>query len=201
MGLETSLARLTDCTVAELRDGDLEGGGGFGSDGQMRQVGGVVTELARRYTKKGDLMATFVLEDLNASIEVFVFPKSMADYGALLDDDAIVVLKGRVDLRDDRLKLVCMEIQRPELSADGNSDLRISLPVNSLTDRTVEDLKRLLIEHPGDAAVLLHIGEKVLRLPPEFNVDSRRGLVGELRVLLGPNAIQTCMEADGRAPV
>jgi DNA polymerase-3 subunit alpha len=200
MGLETSLARLTDCTVAELRDGDLEGGGGFGGDGQMRQVGGVVTELARRYTKKGDLMATFVLEDLNASIEVFVFPKSMADYGALLDDDAIVVLKGRVDLRDDRLKLVCMEIQRPELSADGNSDLRISLPVNSLTDRTVEDLKRLLVEHPGEAAVLLHIGEKVLRLPPEFNVDSRRGLVGELRVLLGPNAIQTCTAADGRSP-
>jgi DNA polymerase-3 subunit alpha len=202
MGLEASLARLTDCTVAELRDGDLEGaGGGFGGDGQVRQVGGVITELARRYTKKGDLMATFVLEDLNASIEVFVFPKAMADYGALLDDDAIVVLKGRADLRDDRLKLVCMEVQRPELAADGNSDLRISLPVNSLTDRTVEDLKRLLTEHPGDAAVLLHIGEKVLRLPPEFNVDSRRGLVGELRVLLGPNAIQTCTAADGRAPV
>ena len=58
-------------------------------------------------------MATFVLEDLNASIEVFVFPKAMADYGALLDDDAIVVLKGRVDMRDDRLKVVCMEVQPP----------------------------------------------------------------------------------------
>ena len=76
-------------------------------------------------------MATFVLEDLNASIEVFVFPKTMAEYGALLDDDAIVVLKGRVDLRDDRLKLVCMEVQRPELAADGTSDLRISLPLNT----------------------------------------------------------------------
>ena len=194
MGMEGSLARLTDCTLAELRDADPDpsGGaaGGFGGEGQVRLVGGVVTELKRRYTKKGDLMATFVLEDLNASIEVFVFPKSMADYGALLDDDAIVVLKGRVDLRDDRLKLVCMEVQRPELAVDGNSDLRISLPLNSLTDRKVEGLKRLLSEHPGDSPVFLHVGEKVLRLPSEFNVDSRRGLVGELRVLLGPNAIQ-----------
>jgi len=33
------------------------------------------------------------------------------------------------------------------------------------------------------------VGETVLRLPTEFRVDSRRGLVGELRVLLGPNAI------------
>jgi DNA polymerase-3 subunit alpha len=194
MGMEGSLARLTDCTLAELRDADPDptggAGGGFGGEGQVRLVGGVVTELKRRYTKKGDLMATFVLEDLNASIEVFVFPKSMADYGALLDDDAIVVLKGRVDLRDDRLKLVCMEVQRPELAVDGNTDLRISLPLNSLTDRLVDGLKRLLSEHPGDSPVFLHVGDKVLRLPSEFNVDSRRGLVGELRVLLGPNAIQ-----------
>ncbi|MBF6556076.1 MAG: DNA polymerase III subunit alpha [Acidimicrobiales bacterium] len=195
MGLEGSLARLTDCTLADLRDIDPEASVGLpagvpGGEGQVRMVGGVVTELARRYTKKGDLMATFVLEDLNASIEVFVFPKSMSDYGALLDDDAIVVLKGRVDLRDDRLKLVCMEIQRPELSVDGSTDLRISLPLNALTDRLVDGLKRLLREHPGDSPVFLHVGEKVLRLPSEFNVDSRRGLVGELRVLLGPHAIQ-----------
>jgi DNA polymerase-3 subunit alpha len=199
MGLEGSLARLTDCTLAELRDSDFDpaggppvgGGGGYGGEGQVRMVGGVITELARRYTKKGDLMATFVLEDLNASIEVFVFPKSMSDYGALLDDDAIVVLKGRVDLRDDRLKLVCMEVQRPELAIDGCSDLRIALPLNTLTDRNVDGLKRLLREHPGSSPVFLHVGEKVLRLPAEFNVDSRRGLIGELRVLLGPNVIRS----------
>ncbi len=125
MGLEGALARLTDCPLAELRDIDTEspaglsGQGGPGGEGQVRLVGGVVTELTRRYTKKGDLMGTFVLEDLNASIEVFVFPKCMADYGALLDDDAVVVIKGRVDLRDDRLKLVCMEVQRPELAVEG----------------------------------------------------------------------------------
>jgi DNA polymerase-3 subunit alpha len=195
MGLEGSLSRLTDCTLAELRDLDADpaggAGGGYSGEGQVRLVGGVVTELKRRYTKKGDLMATFVLEDLNASIEVFVFPKSMADYGALLDDDAVVVLKGRVDMRDDRLKLVCMEVQRPVLAVDGNADLRISLPLHRLTDTLVDGLKRLLREHPGDSPVFLHVGEKVLRLPADFNVDSRRGLVGELRVLLGPDAIQS----------
>ncbi len=193
MGHEGSLSRLVDCTLAELRDVDLEAPvvpGGFGGEGQVRLVGGVVTDVSRRYTKKGELMATFVLEDLEASVEVFVFPKTMAEYGALLDDDAIVVLKARVDLRDDRLKLVCMEVQRPELAADGIGDLRITLPVNALTDRKVDGLKRLLTEHPGDSPVFLHVGDKVIRLPSEFNVDSRRGLVGELRVLLGPNAIQ-----------
>ena len=196
MGLEGSLARLTECTLADLldHDPDLSGSAGYdggGGGGAVRVVGGVVTDLARKYTKKGDLMATFVLEDLNASIEAFVFPKTMAECGALLDDDAIVVMKARLDMRDDRLKLVCMDISRPELVADGSRDVRISLPPSSLTDRTVHDLKRLLTEHPGHSPVLLDLGKKVLRLPSEFNVDSSRGLMGELRVLLGPNAIQT----------
>ena len=193
MGHEGSLSRLVDCTLAELRDVDFEspaGPGGLGNEGQVRMVGGVVTDLSRRYTKKGELMATFVLEDLEASVEVFVFPRTMAEYGALLDDDSIVVLKSRVDLRDDRLKLVCMEVQRPELAPDGIGELRITLPVHALTDRKVDGLKRLLTEHPGGSPVYLHVGDKVIRLPSEFNVDSRRGLVGELRVLLGQNAIQ-----------
>ena len=133
---------------------------GYGNEGQIRMVGGVVTELTRRYTKKGDLMANFVLEDLQATMDVFVFPKTMAEYGALLDDDAVVVVKGRVDMRDDRVKLVCMEVQRPELAVEDSSELRITLPLNSLTDSTVEQLKRLLGEHPGESPVLLHVGEK-----------------------------------------
>jgi len=73
----------------------------------------VVTSLVRRYTKRGELMATFTLEDVRASIEVFVFPKTMAEVDGLLSDDAVVVVKGRVDTRDDQVKLVCMELTRP----------------------------------------------------------------------------------------
>ena len=69
-------------------------------------------------------MATFVLEDLQASVEVFVFPKTMAEIGALLDDDVVAVVRGRVDIRDERVKLVCMEIQRPELVLEGTGELR-----------------------------------------------------------------------------
>ncbi|HMD46610.1 MAG TPA: DNA polymerase III subunit alpha [Acidimicrobiales bacterium] len=192
LGLESALSRHTDCTLGEMRDagaGDPTDGYG-GGEGMVRAVGGVVTELKRQYTKKGDLMARFVLEDLQASMEVFVFPKVMTDYGALLENDAVVVVRGRIDLRDEQPKIVAMEIRRPELeAADGSGELRIALPLGVLTDSTVVSLKDILVEHPGASPVLLHVGTKVLRLPPEFNVDSRNGLVGELKKLLGANAI------------
>ncbi len=186
-GVEGALSRLVECPIFDLKEEDVGVDGG--REGQVRVVGGVVTALVRRYTKRGELMATFTLEDLRASIEVFVFPKTMAQVGTLLADDAIVVLKGRVDTRDDQVKLVCMEVSRPELAVDGASELHIRVPVGIFTGDTVDQLKQVLKDNPGDEPVFLHVGETVLRLSGEFNVNSRRGLAAELRVLLGPNAI------------
>jgi DNA polymerase III subunit alpha len=187
-GVEGALARLVECSIADLKEEDVGVDAG-GREGQVRTVGGVVTALVRRYTKRGELMATFTLEDLRASIEVFVFPKVMAQLGALLADDAIVVLRGRVDNRDDQVKLVCMEVTRPELTVDGAAELHVRVPVGAFSGDTVDRLKRLLSDNPGEEPVFLHVGETVLRLAGEFNVNSRRGLAAELRVLLGPHAI------------
>ncbi|HEY6426923.1 MAG TPA: DNA polymerase III subunit alpha, partial [Acidimicrobiales bacterium] len=184
MGFEAALARHTDCSLSDMRDDEA----GLGDRSQVRSVGGVVTDLRRSYTKKGDLMARFVLEDLQAAMEVFVFPKTMAEYGALIESDAIVVVKGRLDTREEDPKIVCMEVARPLLDR-GEQDLHITLPLGVLTEAKVDGLKEVLSGHPGPSPVLLHVGAKVLRLPPEFNVDCRNGVVGELKRLLGQAAV------------
>jgi DNA polymerase-3 subunit alpha len=184
MGFEGALSRHTDSSLSDMREEDIVAG----DRSPVRTVGGVVTDLRRSYTKKGDLMARFVLEDLQAAMEVFVFPKTMAEYGALIESDAILVIKGRLDTREEEPKIVCMEVSRPLLHR-GEEDLHIKLPLGVLTDRRVEGLKEVLSGHPGPSAVLLHVGEKVLKLPPEFNVDCRNGLVGELKRLLGQSAV------------
>jgi len=67
--------------------------------------------------------------------------------------------------------------------------LRLRLPLNALTDGLLEHLKAVLVNHPGDEPVFLNVGQTTLRLPSEFNVNSDRGLVGELLALLGPGAV------------
>jgi DNA polymerase-3 subunit alpha len=192
LGVEAALARHTDTTVTELRDslGSLPvpaGGDRFGAGAQW--VGGVVTGLVRKYTKRGELMATFTLEDLQSGIEVWVFPRTMIDVGHLLADDAVVCVKGRLDTRDDEAKLICLELKRPELALDGAEPLHLDLPINALTDERVDRLKQVLTEHPGFSPVLLHVGTKCIRLTPEFNVDASNGLLAELRVLLGESCL------------
>jgi DNA polymerase III subunit alpha len=181
MGAEAALRRKTDHTLDELTE--LE-------DGSMRTIGGVVTALQRKWTKKGDLMAVFVLEDLQSSIEVMVFPKTMSDIGHKLADDAVIVLKGRVDKRDDEPKFIAMDLEIFEGITDGAPPLRLKVSPARLDESTVADLKALLERFPGESQVFLHLGEsKVLRLPDQFCADASGGIVAELLVLLGPGAI------------
>jgi DNA polymerase-3 subunit alpha len=138
-------------------------------------------------------MGAFVLEDLGAALEVMVFPKTMAGYGHLLEDDAIVVVKGRLDLRDDAPKIIAMEISRPELAIDSGPPVRVKVRLNSLSDAKVGKLKAILSEHPGDSPVYVHLEspEKttVLRLGDDHLVHAGTGLYAELRILLGADCI------------
>jgi DNA polymerase-3 subunit alpha len=184
MGAERALRRHAECTIAELAELD---------DGALRTVVGVVTGLQRKYTKRGDLMATFVLEDLAAAIEVMVFPKTMLAYGELLAPDAIVAVKGRVDGRDDTPKLVAMEVTRPEVHLDHDPPVRLRVRAGALTEDRAEKLKHVLREHPGGSPVFVHLAgpdkETVLRLGDEFHCNAANGLFAELRILFGADCI------------
>ena len=190
-GYEASLRRVSDMTIAELVD-QASSTSSTQPEYQSGAVtlGGVVTSLSRRYTKRGELMATFTLEDLEASIEVFCFPKTMQEYGMRLESDAIVCVRGRLDVREDEAKLIAIEITRPEFAPeDANLPIEVTVPLTSLTESLVDALRELVVEHPGSVPVHLRLGEKLLRLPPQFNVDPGGGFVGALKELFGPQAI------------
>jgi DNA polymerase-3 subunit alpha len=194
-GLETALRRAASHSIREVLDsvaglmGAMSPDGGPVVTGSVT-TGGVITGLLRRYTKRGDLMATFVLEDLDAAVEVMVFPKTMMEYGGLLEEDAIVVVRGRTDNRDEQPKLVALEVSRPELvSSQPGAPIEVTLPLHRLTESMVRQLRELVMEHPGPSPVLLRVGQKVLRLPAQFNVDARGGIVGALKELFGTEAV------------
>ena len=177
LGAEQALAKRTDCGIADLEEA---------TDGDRRTIGGVVTNLSKRWTKRGELMATFTLEDLRSSIEVMVFPKMMAEVGHLLDDDVIVITSGRIDRRDDTPKLIPLEVSVFEPVVDASPPLRLQLNSSRLDDATLGRLRSLFSDFPGESEVLILLDDRdVVRLGDDFLVSTQSGLVGELRALLG----------------
>lgn len=181
-GVEAALKRRVEHPLADLESME---------DGARVVVGGVITNLARKYTRKGDQMAVFVLEDLAASIEVTLFPRTLAEQGHKLQEDLIVAITARLDRRDEsRFGLIAHEITVLNDLSDGSApSLRLRLPSTSLDEERIDRLKRILREHPGDSQVHIDIGHgKVLRLSDEFRVDLDRS-VGELRMAFGHDAV------------
>ena len=181
-GVEAALKRKVEHSLADLEM--LE-------DGAPVLVGGVITGLARKFTKRGDQMAVFVLEDLEASIEVTVFPRTLQEQGHKLEDDVIVAIKGRLDKRDEsRFGLIAQDVQVLSGLNEGPAQpLRLALPSHALDELKIQRLKRILRDHPGDSVVMIELGRgKVLRLSDEFRVDIDRA-VGELRMAFGHDAV------------
>ena len=181
-GYEALLRRRVDTTLGDLVEAD---------DGTVRTVGGVVTGLDKKWTRKGDLMATFELEDLAGSIEVMVFPRTMTEHGHKLDDDVVVLVTGRLDGREDSPKLICQEVEVFDASGEPRArPIRLRVPVGRIDEETIGELKTLLAAHPGASEVFLQLSDRrVLRLPDEFSVEPANGLMAELRVLLGGDAV------------
>jgi DNA polymerase III subunit alpha len=78
-------------------------------------IGGIITDLTSRLTKKGDRFALFRLEDQFGSVKVICWPEQFMRFKGELEADRAVVLKGRLEIADDgAASIVANEIQSLE---------------------------------------------------------------------------------------
>jgi len=181
-GLERTLKTLATTTIPGLEEH---------GDGTAASIAGIVGSVTRRYTRNGELMLYFTLEDLEGSVEVVAFPRTVAETGPLVRDDAVLVVAGRVDQRGDSLKFIAQRIHEPDIESERVVRLRVASQRMSVG--LVNQLKEVLANHPGPTPVYLHLegtpAEKVVRLGPEHTVEARTALYAELRALLGSDSV------------
>jgi DNA polymerase-3 subunit alpha len=97
--------------------------------GRKVMIGGMLTRIRPITTHKGDEMAFIEVEDLNGSMDVVVFPKTYKQCKELLTEERILLIEGKVDLRDSGLQVIADSVQDYAL-ADANKSrapLRVRL--------------------------------------------------------------------------
>jgi DNA polymerase III subunit alpha len=203
LGIEHLIANGTDISVAELMATGEEGEEederpvvtAGRNDGQIVKIGGILSGVTRKVTKKGDTWAAATLEDLGGAIEVLFFPNSYQLYATAIADDAIVIVKGKVDRREDVPKLIAMDMTIPDLTtgADGSAPIVLQLPVTKCVPPVVEQLREVLRTHPGTTEVHMRLrgnqGTTVVRLDDKLRVTPGPALHADLKQLLGPSCI------------
>jgi DNA polymerase III subunit alpha len=161
-------------------------------------LAGILTSLRVKPSKKGDLWAAGLLEDLRGTAELLVFPQTLQQVQPLLKVDTALVVKGRVRKDENaRPKVIVSEVQPLEKAAANGK--RTSLRIRVDLDRAPEDLlnriQTLLVLHPGSDAVLFELvrhGDFRVVLKPRrpAGVKADEELVGGLRALCGDSAVE-----------
>ncbi|MFJ5862661.1 DNA polymerase III subunit alpha [Pseudarthrobacter sp. NPDC092439] len=190
-GLEGVLSQHAEQTITSVLGEDGP------QDGAIITIAGMITSLSRRIAKaSGNAYARAEVEDLGASIEVMFFGQVYGPIASVLAEDLIVVVKGRLQKRDDgAITLNCMELSVPDLSEGLNGPLVITMPTHKATEAVVTELGDVLRTHRGNSEVRLHLqGDtrtEIMALPVHLRVNPSPSLFGDLKVLLGP----ACLDA------
>jgi DNA polymerase-3 subunit alpha len=183
LGVRETLAAQIDMEIREI--------GSLG-DGDLVTVGGIVATVARKYTRKMEPFAQFRLEDLAGGVTVVAFPSVYEQVPHLIETDAIVLVKGRIDRRGrgEEVQLRAVEVSEPDLGHDApqrepDGALVVDLEAASCTNAVISKLKELLGAHPGRAPVKVRFVSSQGGPSVGGYRVSGAGLLSELQVLLG----------------
>ncbi|CAN5494605.1 DNA polymerase III subunit alpha [soil metagenome] len=186
-GLELQLARHASLGIGELLDGEEV------RDGDVVTVAGLLTSVQHRTARNsGNQYGIVQLEDFSGEISVMFLGKTYQEFGPALVADAIVVVKGRVGIRDDGMNLHAVSMFLPDTGQSlGSGPLVISVPEQRATTELVTALNDVLIRHSGDNEVRLRLvrGDTARMFEIPFPVSVTADLYGELKSLLGPNCV------------
>jgi DNA polymerase-3 subunit alpha len=186
-GVEHVLIGVVDCAIPSLAEETERPPGGAVT------IGGLITGLQRKITRKGDTWAIATVEDLEGSVDVMFFPATYQLYSLQLVEDAVVIVKGRLDRRDDTPQVIATELTVPDLNDAPRGPLVITLPVERCSPPVVERLHEVLASHPGLTDVHLSLQSTgrttVMRLGDRLRVTPSSALMGDLKALLGPSCL------------
>ena len=172
-------------------------------DGERVTVGGMISQVKRLRTKKGDPMVFATLEDLSGSVELVIFADTLDESGGAVEQDAVVLVKGKVDHKDasrtcivassvDRFEPTDAEIAKAEAEASRvvvPEALQLRLDAGAVQPDLFEDLKEVLATFPGESVVVVELaserGCRKVKLGADFRVQRTAGLYAELAQLLG----------------
>lgn len=158
-------------------------------DQQSCILGGIISELTVKLTRRNQNMAFLTLEDLRGTVDVVVFPRQFAAYQSLLKEDAKIFIKGTAQVSEEESKLICNQIA----SFDGISqELWIQFQNKNKFFEAELLLKETLSAYKGNCPVVVYCKEEraVNRLGHDFMINGDEELMILLKERYGKENIR-----------
>lgn len=123
-------------------------------DGDRVVMGGIISSLSKKVTRSNTMMCFMALEDLYGTIEVVVFPKVLDKYKSFINEDELIIVKGRVSIREDEQpKILCDTIE--PLVKINSSKIYVLVEDESKTKSALSNIRKLAEEFSGNIPVYI----------------------------------------------
>lgn len=161
-------------------------------DGRRVRLGGIITNLKRTVTRKGDNMASFSLEDTSGNIDVLVFPQNYLRFASLLEQDRVIYLVGRLVNNEEERKVFAEDLELLQLEPEISPGQALELTITTEDPDILVKLQAVLKKHPGGTPLVLRFRKenKKLAVDRRHWLKITRELVMELEKLLGKENIR-----------
>jgi DNA polymerase-3 subunit alpha len=141
-------------------------------------LGGIIIELSVRTTKKGDRFALMQIEDQYGSIKVVVWPEAYKKSASVLQEDAPILVRGRLEIDDGgAMTIIADEIQSlVNLRERAAKVMSMRFPVEVIKGDCLDRLYHLLDAHRGDCEIVFEVemeGGQLARIQPNQFVKVR----------------------------
>lgn len=156
-------------------------------DGSKQVIGGIISDIRIKQTKKGDTMAIIQVEDLVGTAEVIVWPKTYSEYRDLIQMDQKVIIEGRVKTEDERDAQLMAD--RVRMLGDMPMKLYVQYENIAAYEEGAEALEQILRAHKGQDYVIVYCREEKKRKTLGQRTDSGKA-AEELQKLLGMDNIK-----------
>jgi DNA polymerase III subunit alpha len=188
-GTKTTTELAETASAGERQQGPAGGGNGAAAPGPGNgyrrnggvdvAIGGIIASIRQLKTRKGDQMAVIMLEDPHGTVEVVIFPEAYAKSASALVVGAMVVVKGKVELDEETIRMMASEVLPIDtMRRKMSRELSIKLTSPPHGRQTFEALADLFAQHRGDRRVVLEL-ELRDQQPP---LRLRAGLAAQVRV-------------------
>ncbi len=122
----------------------------------------MVQQVRSIVTKKGDPMAFVIVEDFRGSIELIFFPKLWQTCRHLVEPEAVLGFKGKVDRSKGEVKFLVDEVVQPEeLQPENVTQFHIRCSRELCSHELINRMREILIDHPGPCRVYMHLADEV----------------------------------------
>ena len=189
---ELEALEINTAWVAELKE---RPDAGIDEDGRQVVMGGILTALRPKATKKGAMMGFITLEDLTGQIECLLFPRIFERYNKLLELDMPVLLTGHLSVREEEDTKLLVDVVEPlvqlpppeEPMSDIERAKRSPVKLYLRMQRSqMDEVKEVLQRQPGKVPVYMNFPDEGITLlaPRDWWCEDAENMLATLMTTL-----------------